>query len=250
MRQFAVADCPRQQQRAHHQRQAGQRRRAGAVAAFGFFQGVQHRLQAVGEAPPHFQALARQFAAHNFDLKYLIRAITLSRAYQLSSKTTHPSQDDPHLFARMAVKGLTAEQFFDSFVLATGYKDTGAQVRRGVTSARAEFLALFANSADKRTEHQTSILQALALMNGKFIADATSLERSQALQAIVESPFLDHRQQLETLFLAALSRPMRDQEAARLVPYVENGGPTGDTRKALADVFWVLLNSSEFNINH
>ncbi len=87
-------------------------------------------------------------------------------------------------------------------------------------------------------------------MNGKFIADATSLDRSQTLQAVVESPFLNTRQRLDTLYMASLSRPMREQEAARLVPYVEKGGPSGDTKKALADVFWVLLNSSEFNINH
>jgi hypothetical protein len=29
-----------------------------------------------------------------------------------------------------------------------------------------------------------------------------------------------------------------------------SGGPSGDERRALADVFWVLLNSSEFILNH
>jgi hypothetical protein len=31
---------------------------------------------------------------------------------------------------------------------------------------------------------------------------------------------------------------------------VDRGGPSGDKDKALADVFWVLLNSSEFILNH
>ena len=35
-----------------------------------------------------------------------------------------------------------------------------------------------------------------------------------------------------------------------LVPYIEKGGPSGDPKKALADVFWALLNSSEFIFNH
>ena len=43
---------------------------------------------------------------------------------------------------------------------------------------------------------------------------------------------------------------MRPSEAARLVPYVESGGPSKDPNKALADVFWMLLNSSEFILNH
>ena len=61
---------------------------------------------------------------------------------------------------------------------------------------------------------------------------------------------MDERQKLDTLYLAALSRPMRADEAERMVEYVEKGGPDGDEHKALADVFWVLLNSSEFILNH
>ena len=39
-------------------------------------------------------------------------------------------------------------------------------------------------------------------------------------------------------------------ETSRLVRYVEGGGPSKDSAKALADVFWMLLNSSEFILNH
>ena len=42
----------------------------------------------------------------------------------------------------------------------------------------------------------------------------------------------------------------RDEELERLVKYVEKGGPSSDSKKALADVFWALLNSSEFIFNH
>jgi hypothetical protein len=57
-------------------------------------------------------------------------------------------------------------------------------------------------------------------------------------------------EQVETLFLAALSRTPRAAEQQRLAAYVESGGPTSDKRKALADVFWALLNLSEFIVNH
>ena len=39
-------------------------------------------------------------------------------------------------------------------------------------------------------------------------------------------------------------------EAGRLIGYVEGGGPSRNANRALADVFWVLLNSSEFILNH
>ncbi len=137
-----------------------------------------------GEAnpPSHPQLLdelGRAMVEHKFDLQFLIRAITASRTYQRTSRMTDASQEDPRLFARMSLKGLTSEQIFDSLALATGYRDAQANTPGGFdrfNGVRAEFLAKFANSSDKRTEHQTSILQALSLMNGTFIANATSLE--------------------------------------------------------------------------
>jgi hypothetical protein len=49
---------------------------------------------------------------------------------------------------------------------------------------------------------------------------------------------------------ATLSRKPRAKELDRLVKYVTSGGPKGNETDALADVFWALLNSGEFMINH
>jgi hypothetical protein len=208
-------------------------------------------------APSHpelLDELAAAFVRSNYDVKFITRAILASKSYQRSSEQTDESQEDLRLFGRMPLKGLTAEQLFDSLSQATGFRD-GQQgvVNPGFPqqgNVRAEFLNRFANAVDKKTEHQTSILQALAMMNGRFIADVTSIERSQTLVAILDSPFSTNEQRLNTLYLAALARSMRTEEAAKLVPYVNEGGPTKDPRRALADVFWVLLNSSEFCLNH
>jgi hypothetical protein len=209
--------------------------------------------------PELLDELAKSFAAHQFDLKFLIRAITNSKAYQLSSVTTNKDQDDPRLFARMALKGMTAEQLFDSVATATGYKESGpANDPRaflvGNNSPRAEFLTKFASQSEKNTESQTSILQALALMNGTLITAATSLERSEMLAGLIDAPFMDTTQRVETLYLATLSRKPKAKELERMVKYVESGGAGEDKEKspkhALADVFWVLLNSAEFILNH
>jgi hypothetical protein len=205
--------------------------------------------------PELLDELARAFAESKFDPKFLIRVITATKAYQRTSLVTQRGQEAPRLFARMNLKGLTGEQLFDSLAIATGYRGNqafGGPVFffPGNNNPRAEFLSKFANPVDRKTEYQTSILQALALMNGKFVADATSLERSEILAAVVDNPFMTDRQRLDTLFLAALSRPMRPPEASRLTAYVAAGGPSGSSKKALADVFWVLLNSSEFILNH
>jgi hypothetical protein len=197
--------------------------------------------------------LADQFAAHDFDLKYLIRAITSSRAYQLSSAGGSPSSNVYRLFGRMPVRGLTPEQLFDSLIMATGLPREAVPpggMFIGNNSLRGEFIERFASQEERPTDRQTSILQALTLMNGRLVDDATSLGQGATLSAVANSDFLDTTGRIETLYLAALTRPPRLEELERLIPYVERGGPTLDTKKALADVFWSLLASAEFVFNH
>jgi hypothetical protein len=206
--------------------------------------------------PELLDELARQFALNKYDLKYLIKAITASRAYQLSSVLTHPTQQDARLFAVVQLKGMAPEQLLRSLNLAVGNLEgasrfpQGFRGRPGFNTMAFELRNKFANYSDKKTAYQTSILQALALMNGKLTADATSLTRSGTLAAVANSHFLDTEGKLNALFLATLSRKMKPNEAARLVRYVDGGGPSKDNDKALADVFWTLLNSSEFILNH
>lgn len=189
--------------------------------------------------PELLSELSQQFVAHGYDLKFLIRAITNSRTYQLSSKLTDPGQEDVRYFARMAVRGLSPEQIFDSLEQATGLRDD---------AARQEFLERFASDGGMSIDVHSTILQALTMMNGRFIGAATHLEQSATLTAAAEFPLFDDRQRIETLFLAALARRPTDQELSRMTQHLESAA--GDKKTALADVFWVLLNSSEFLFNH
>jgi hypothetical protein len=207
--------------------------------------------------PELLDALARELVSHKFDLKFMIRAIAASKTYQLSSTVTNPLQEDNRLFACMSVKGLTAEQLFDSLALAVGYNqfDDRQQAQQdpdgfGPGTPRQEFIAKFSNFSDKRTEAQTSILQALTLMNGKFTDKATNPDRGMLIAAAVDLPFMSNNQKVETLFLMTLSRKPTSEEALRFNKYVNDGGTSGDPKKALGDVFWVLINSSEFILNH
>jgi hypothetical protein len=204
-------------------------------------------------APSHpelLDELARAFAGHGFDYKFLIRAVTLSKAYQLGSVYPSPNPPNPRLFARMPVKGLSQDQLFASLAEAVRLPAALANPRRlGINTPQAEFVAKF-GTQEKPIEYQSSIPQALALMNSRLVGDATDLTRSEFLAAVASAPFLDTAGRVETLYLATLSRPPRADESARLIPYVDRGGVTRDPRAALADVFWALLNSTEFRFNH
>jgi hypothetical protein len=211
--------------------------------------------------PELLDELAREFIDHDYDLKYLILAITSSKAYQLSSARTDPGQDLPRQFSRAPLLGMTPEQLFDSVAEATRFNDASAGNGRNAGNARGEFINKFNNLSDRPTEYQTSIIQALSLMNGRLTADATSLERSQLLAAVLNSPFLETPERIETLYLATLTRKPTQKEMARATQFLAASLKAGDRpmspqdeesryKHALADLFWALLNSGEFFFNH
>jgi hypothetical protein len=201
-----------------------------------------------GNAPSHpelLDELVRQFVAHEFDVKFLIRAIAGSQTYQRSSRQTDPRQAEPRLFARAATRALTAEQLYDSLVLATGHHPEPA--RGGAPSARAEFLAPFDDPNSQPVDFQASIQQALMMMNGKFTEEATRSPKSATVAAVIESKRpRPMARRIEELYLLALSRKPRPQETQRLLDYVG----TRDSKQALRDILWSLLNSTEFVLNH
>ncbi len=203
--------------------------------------------------PEVLNLLAEQFAAHDYDLKFLVRTITLTRVYQTTSRQTHASQADPTQFARTALRGLTPEQFFDSLAEATGFYQPYRTDNPFVIddeSPRGRFLTLFRDENDSPLMKETTILQALAMMNGDFVDNATSLDDSQTLRAIADFPLMSDDEKLDTLFIAALSRKPTESERATFGKYLKDGGTNKNPQEAMADIFWALLNSSEFLLNH
>ena len=200
--------------------------------------------------PELLDVLADEFAAHDFELKFLIRALTASRAYGLTSAIDRPEPTPPYLFSAMSVRGLSAGQLYSSLAQATGFRDGADPYLMDAGGARGRFIDLFANRDERPTEAQTSILQALTLMNGQIVAGATSLESGDTLGAVAEAPYLDTAGRVEELYLAALTRRPRPDESALLVGYVEKASTPEGRSKALADVFWAILNGPEFKHNH
>lgn len=202
--------------------------------------------------PELLDELAQTFARHDFDLKYLIRAITLSRVYQLSSPGPADAPD-PRLFARAAVRPLSGDALYDSLLTATGLNEQAlappSVYGQPDVPPRKAFLAFFARGNGTAGSRRT-ILQALLMMNGWLTGAAVDLEHGGTLASVAEAPFWSTPRKVEALYLAALGRPPRPAERDRLAAYVEGGGPRKDPKHALADVFWALLNSGEFGANH
>ena len=87
-------------------------------------------------------------------------------------------------------------------------------------------------------------------MNSQPTAHATSLQSNRFLKTLADAEGMTTKQRVQELYLLVLARKPRPKESARLVKYIESGGARRDKKKALSDVFWALLNSPEFSLNH
>jgi hypothetical protein len=201
--------------------------------------------------PQLLEELAAWFVETGFDLKELYRVLANTRAYQLTSQSDEDgAKTPPELFARMAIKNLSAEQLYDALARATLRRDAqgmpGQIATRLDDAQRQLFVSRFRVLAGRPTEFQSGIPQALTLMNGTTVSSATDLMQSPLLQSL-QAPFFSHEQRVDVLFLATLSRLPQVDEQHSFVDYVSRAS---DSNSALGDVLWALLNSAEFTLNH
>jgi hypothetical protein len=199
-------------------------------------------------APTHpqlLELLARRFIESGFDLKFLTRAIVLSRAYQRTSRPgdSVPAEKQAALFGRMSVKVLSAAQLYDSLetIFGAPAKTSGVDARQG---ARREFTQFFGEDGDPDpTAYRRGIPHLLRLMNsGQFAG--------RNLEALVNRLSASNRSAEDVaaeLFLSILSRRPTAEEQARFKSYLESAGSGEGACRELA---WVLMMTSEFSLNH
>jgi hypothetical protein len=192
-------------------------------------------------------ALSDQFIANDYDLKYLIRAITSSQAYQRTSRPHGGNDLDTELFSHATIRVLTPEQLYDSLTAvvgqgsAIGKKGAPAGKKGPGGSSRDVFIAFFRVDDADPLEYQAGIPQALRLMNSPQFNNVNGPVIEQAAKAGGVPQAIEH------LYLAALSRRPTAQETERLSKYV---AAQSTPRTAYTDILWALVNSSEFTANH
>jgi hypothetical protein len=115
-----------------------------------------------------------------------------------------------------------------------------------------QFLFAFANDeAEESTSFQGTIPQALMMMNGELMRTALSGNPGSFLCEVVDQARRQGRSpeahMVDSLYLAALGRHPSPKELGRARLYLES---FPDTLQVLQDLFWALLNSNEFVLNH
>lgn len=206
--------------------------------------------------PELLEFLATQFEQHSYDLRLLIQWIVTTEAYSLSSRMTKSNvQDDPSkgerpLFSHYYPRQMRAEELFDSLVMTT----TTERVtdRRQYDEQRQKWLRQFvvAFGNDEGTEGSTfdgTITQSLVLFNGELVQASLSIKpRSWLHQLAVADESWE--QKVDRLYGTAFCRKATnaEQNAARQILLWR----TGNTPEALQDIWWAILNSNEFILNH
>jgi Protein of unknown function (DUF1553)/Protein of unknown function (DUF1549) len=203
--------------------------------------------------PELLDELTEYFVKVGFDLRELYRTLANTAAYQRTSQWTSEPAPPPELYVHMPVKTLTAEQLYDSVNRVLHRKPQSMMPGLNVNSPlldprRQAFIAKVQSSGRNALEYQAGILQALSLLNGNDLAEATDPEKSPLLGSI-EAPFFTDDDRLRTLFLAVFTRQPTEEELtlcrAQLAKHSES-----DRGKAYSDVLWAVLNSAEFALNH
>ncbi|MBM4074394.1 MAG: DUF1553 domain-containing protein [Planctomycetes bacterium] len=199
-----------------------------------------------GNAPSHpelLNELARNFVNSDFQLQTMYAGICLSHSYQRTSRTTDPSQEMPGRFARMNIKPMSGEQFFATVAQAIDYQPPvqSQGAGRGDDPVRRRILNEFA-TAENYSDPETSVSQALMLMNSSLINDAIHRRNEEPIQESVET-------MVESLFLKVLCRPPRSEEIKAIESYMDQADDNNKERQ-IADILWSLLNTAEFRWNH
>ncbi len=215
--------------------------------------------------PQLLNALAQDFVNSKFDLKALMREITNSQAYQLSSRYDPAVWNDnwQPLFARKLVRRLWAEEVHDAIAQSTNMLPMYKIADFGMTQwamqfpepkgipggATGYFLDTFerGNRDDQARRGDGSILQALSLINDNFVMSRIKPAGAGGSANLLQQNIgLTDAQLVPNLFLAVLSRyPTQDEMNAAIAQL-----QSGNRLQQAEDLLWSLYNKVDFVYNY
>lgn len=207
--------------------------------------------------PELLDLLGREFTAHGHDLKQLTRWIVLSEPYSLSSKVGPKNKrDDPTLgekpqFSHFYLRQMRAEELYESLLVATEADKAKGNFEQQ-EKTKGEWLEQFTiafgtDEGDDTTTFNGTIPQTLMMMNGDLIQNATKDEPGSFLHRVATSN-MKPSAKIDVLYLSALARKPTASEVHLANALLTARG--GDGVGALQDIWWALLNSNEFILNH
>jgi hypothetical protein len=206
------------------------------------------------DLPPALQLLADDFAAHHHDLRRLFHVITATEAFQRDSAADHEiTEAHEQHWAAFPLTRLRPEQVGGSVqqaaALATLNAETHILIRLVTLGDRNQFLQRYGDTGEDEFDNRGgTIPQRLLLMNGRLVLDRTKEGLFTASNRIAfQAP--DDATAVRIAYLAVLTRAPTPAEADHFVERLAGSSGTERARR-LEDLYWALINSTEFSWNH
>ena len=221
--------------------------------------------------PELLAALAKDFRENGHDLKHLVRLITNSKTYQLSSIPNETNAHDTLNYSRSLPRPLGPEELLDSISATAGvpfdFEHTSGGVKpHGSRAIQLRYPATWkSNFLDVHGRHfrrelmdrdpQPNLRQALHQLVGDTFTDQLS-KQSGRLDELMERR-ASNQEVIEELYLAALSRYPTQEELTELDTLIHRRSPileqsffqNSTRREVFEDLLWALLNTREFVYN-
>jgi len=208
--------------------------------------------------PALLDALAKHLVDHKYDFRALVRIITSSRVYQLSSRPNETNERDEQNYSRALFKRLPAEVLLDMVSQTTGVTEKYPGVPAGARAIQLwdskvghEFLKLFGRpsrttACECERVHQPSVGQVLHLLNSKEMHERLEHEGGTIARLVRENA--DDGKLIDELYLTFFSRMPGEKERAVALEFV--GKQPTQRRQAVEDLAWGLMNTLEYIFNH
>jgi hypothetical protein len=206
------------------------------------------------DMPRALDLLAADFAAHDYDLHRLFHVIAATQAFQRDSAAEHElTEAHEQYWAAFPLTRLRPEQVAGSVQqaasLATLNAETHVLIRLITFGDRNQFVQRYGDSGEDEFENRGgTIPQRLLLMNGKLVHERTKEGLFTADTRIAWQAPSDAAA-VRIAYLAVLTREPTPEEARHFEQRLE--GTTGPERaRRMEDLYWALINSTEFSWNH
>lgn len=208
-----------------------------------------------GPFPPGLEHLADDFVKHGFDLARLIRVIAASEAFSRDSQADFElSEEHEANWAAFPVTRLRPEQMAGSVVQASSLTTIDGQTHVLLQIAKygqtQDFVQRYGDlGEDEFNDQPTTIPQRLLMMNGKLVKERTNPNPLNSASTRIAMLNGKPETQVEAAYLAVLTRRPTDDELNHFVGRLKNIR-NRDKAQVMEDLFWTLVNSTEFSWNH
>ncbi len=210
-----------------------------------------------GPWPPGMEVLADDLVEHHFDLRRLLSLIAASRPFHLESASapgempvTAAQQES---FAAFPITRLRPEQVAGGVLQSASLHTLDA--RSHVLSRilrhfqEHDFVQRFGDlGRDEFEGAGGTIPQRLLLMNGKLVHERTREDVVMNASTRIGVLVGEDSTALESAYLAILTRRPTAEERQALTGRLRPG--KGGRSQRMEDLYWTLLNSTEFSWNH